>query len=572
MKSEIFRKLRNAVLFLAAVSASGCGTPAVPLYGLFETEVVNKTCYDNPFAEVELKAEFVSPSGKKVDFFGFYDGDGKGGQNGCIWKQRFMPDEVGLWRYTLCFTDGSPAKDGQFQCVAKGARPGPWRQHPDNPHWFKTASAEHFLPLAMFANCLFAPINWQDAIGWCKERQYNTLIVSTFNTWVWAKEWENVLAFVTTDASKKEMDYERLNLKMWHQWDQMIQTAAENGIYIGPFNGPKGTYGGRRGKYPPVELAYWPKISQGWDAPFNIRLIRYLVARQGAYWNLAFWNLCNTEMYHHLDEEQAIRYGEYFASVTPFGRMITAQDIEQWHNKDRRWLSKMDFPSSRKLNTVQTSVGTLGNPGVGAHIDDANWQEAYPNNQLALDSYNNFTILTTEGLWEGQGRAKQPLRIIWGFLTAGAHVMWADWSYDEGIEGHRYGSIGRGWVPVRPLNEHLFRVDQLGVDCVGDEQLKIAVDYLSGVEYWKMNPNNQLVAGSTEAYCLAQPGRRYTVYAPKGGMVKLDLSRAKGTFSARWLDPRLGGFSQSITIRGGKWANFETPDQKDWVLDVALNK
>lgn len=576
MIGKIFRKAGLVVVFLVASAASGMSArmgPTVPLYGLFETGIVNKTPYDNPFADTELKAEFTSPSGRKVNFLGFYDGDGRGGQNGHIWKQRFMPDELGTWTYALTFSDGSPGKQGRFRCVAKNAKPGPWRQDPDNPHWFKTAAGQRFLPLTMHASCLYAPIHWQDAISWCKARGYNTLITSTFNTWVWAKEWPNVLAFATADASKKEVNYERLNLKMWRQWDRMIRTAGDNGIYIGPFNGPKGFYGGRRWKYPPVELAYYPAMREGWDAPYNLRFIRYLVARQGAFWNLAFWNLGNTELYNAMDEAAAIRYGEYFASITPFGRMITAQDTEQWHNEDRRWLSKMNFPSSRKLNTVQTSVGEMGNPSSKAHIHDPNWQNAYPNNELALDSYNNFPVLTTEGLWEGQGRAKKPLRIIWGFLTAAAHVMWADWSYEEGIDGHRYGSIGVGWVPVKSLNEPLFKVNQLGVDCVGDEQLKIATDYLTGIEYWKMNPNNRLVIGSTEAYCLAEQGKRYIVYAPDGGTVKLNLSKAKGTFTTRWLDPRMGSFlASSIIVHGGQWATFEAPDERDWVLDVALKK
>ena len=548
----------------------------VPVYGMFETCVTNTTGYANPFANVDLRAVFVSPSGRDVRFLGFYDGNGKGGQVGTLWKQRFMPDEAGTWSYTLTFTDGSPGKTGSFECVAEGAKPGPWKQDPDNTHWFRAMRGERFLPVALYADCPYTPIDWQDAIRWCVAKEYNTLVTSTMNTWAWADEWENVTAFATADASTKTVDYDRLNLKMWQEWDDLLETAGENGIYIGPFNGPHGFYGGRRWKYPPVELAYSPARRDGFNTSQNRRLMRYLVARQGAYWNLAYWNLGDTELYWYGSEAQAIDYGEYFASITPFERMITAQDAEQVHDEDRRWLSKMDCPSGRKLNTVQTAVGNPNRPGWSSwegksHIDDPAWQNAGPNNELALDSYAGFPVLTTEGLWEGQGRAEKPLRIIWGFFTAGAHTMWADWRNDDGIDGGRWSSLGRAWTPVKPLAEHLFQLDQLGVDCVGDEQLLIATAALQALEYWKMNPHNELVAGSAEAYCLAEPDAQYLIYAPNGGEIRIDLSSFKGTFVARWLDPRDGGYSEPVSSVGNYVRTFTAPTPEDWVLIVTYS-
>ena len=239
----------------SACSDARDGSDRVPLYGMLEILLANATAYANPFADVELEGTFTSPTGDDVVFCGFYDGDGKGGQNGPVWKQRFMPGQVGTWSYVLSFSDGSPGKKGTFECVAQEARPGPWKQDPDNPHWFRTMRGDRFLPVAMYANCPYTPIDWQDAIRWCVAKGYNTLVTSTMNTWAWADEWGNVTAFATADAGTKTVDYDRLNLKMWHEWDDMIETAGEKGIYIGPFNGPHGFYGGRRWKYPPIELA-----------------------------------------------------------------------------------------------------------------------------------------------------------------------------------------------------------------------------------------------------------------------------------------------------------------------------
>ena len=314
-----------------------------------------------------------------------------------------------------------------------------------------------------------------------------------------------------------------------------------------------------------------PGIRDRFDTPRNLKVIRYVVARQGAFWNLAYWSLGNTEVYAYAvaDEKEFLEYGEYFASITPWGRMITGQDAEQWHGKNRRWMSKLNIPVSRKLNTVQTAVENSNRPPWGkSNTEDPSFQNAGPNNELALDSYGGFPVLTTEGLWEGQIRATKPLRIIWGFFAAGAHTMWADWNYEH-PDQHDFGSIGRGWAPpVKPLDREQFRLDQLGVNCVGDEQLKIATDAMDKLHYWKMMPHNELVAGSMETYCLAEPSSQYMVYVPNGGSVKLDLSEARGEYSVKWLNPRTGDWLDHPNAQSGATYTLEPPNGKDWVLFV----
>jgi hypothetical protein len=121
------------------------GEPNVPLYGAFERQVANPKTYSNPFdfQVVELKTQFTSPSGKKVSFFGFYDGDGKGGQTGHVWAFRFMPDEIGRWRYTYSWTDGSPGDSGRFEVRDTGLA-GPLKVATDNSWYFMTARDKPF--------------------------------------------------------------------------------------------------------------------------------------------------------------------------------------------------------------------------------------------------------------------------------------------------------------------------------------------------------------------------------------------------------------------------------------------
>ena len=46
--------------------------------------------YGSPFADVEVDADFTSPTGKVSSMPGFYDGDG-------VWRIRFNPGEAGAW-------------------------------------------------------------------------------------------------------------------------------------------------------------------------------------------------------------------------------------------------------------------------------------------------------------------------------------------------------------------------------------------------------------------------------------------------------------------------------------------
>ncbi len=81
--SEVHINMRSIITILIIV---GCVNRAesetVPLWGRFETQVDNDKRYTNPFKDVELNATFTSPSGNAVDFFGYYDGDGRGCQAG----------------------------------------------------------------------------------------------------------------------------------------------------------------------------------------------------------------------------------------------------------------------------------------------------------------------------------------------------------------------------------------------------------------------------------------------------------------------------------------------------------
>ncbi len=60
----------------------------------------------NPFLDHRLQVHFTSPGGKIHNVPGYFDGNGRGGRSGNIWRVRFSADEVGEWYLRASFRKG----------------------------------------------------------------------------------------------------------------------------------------------------------------------------------------------------------------------------------------------------------------------------------------------------------------------------------------------------------------------------------------------------------------------------------------------------------------------------------
>ena len=127
------KKINKYVLVLVLLINSNVSAQSIPLYGMFKKQLTNTKNYTNPFSDVELMVNYTSPAGRKIRFFGFYDGDGEDGQNGNIWKFRFMPDEPGEWAYQYPWSDDTKGGTGKFNSTTQEAKPGPWKINQQNP-------------------------------------------------------------------------------------------------------------------------------------------------------------------------------------------------------------------------------------------------------------------------------------------------------------------------------------------------------------------------------------------------------------------------------------------------------
>ncbi|QDU92602.1 DUF5060 domain-containing protein [Lignipirellula cremea] len=76
----------------------------------------------NPFG-IEVDGVFPGPGGKVVTVPGFYDGDGRGGLDGNVWKVPFPADEVGEWLFRSRYENRSLHDQTASFTVVQAIRP-----------------------------------------------------------------------------------------------------------------------------------------------------------------------------------------------------------------------------------------------------------------------------------------------------------------------------------------------------------------------------------------------------------------------------------------------------------------
>ena len=68
-----------------------------------------------------------------------------------------------------------------------------------------------------------------------------------------------------------------------------------------------------------------------------------------------------------------------------------------------------------------------------------------------------------------------------------------------------------------------------------------------------------------EAYLAAEPGEKYALYFTNSGNVGLDLTKAKGTFTLKWISITEGKWYREEKIQGGAVATIAAPFKGGWV-------
>ncbi|NJL30735.1 MAG: hypothetical protein HC898_03385 [Phycisphaerales bacterium] len=154
---------------------------------------------------------------------------------------------------------------------------------------------------------------------------------------------------------------------------------------------------------------------------------------------------------------------------------------------------------------------------------------------------DKISMLDTDHLWGTGGRRDW----VWMSLTRGHHPIFMDF---YPLENQDYGHP--------PTKLSVWKNTQINMG--------YALQYSRKMDLSKAQPRPDLALSH---FCLANPGREYLVYLPKGGKTVVDITAVKGSVSVEWFNPANGKTAVSKkTITGGDIREFIAPFKGDAVL------
>jgi len=513
----------------------------VPLYGAFELPVTNDKQYDNKFdyTEIELQAKFVSPSSEVIDnVYGFFDGDGKGNQEGNVWRLRFMPTETGTWTYSYTWTDGTPGGEGSFECVASDYR-GPLQIDSMAPYYFRTMDGQvfHAKPYDLHQ---VGPMG----VTWGPSKQPELKYQGND----WSHEMDEVHRAIMDDymvphgynltmlGSANHEDYppsywwqddpHRFHVRVWQVTENIYLHAREQGIYCFQFDGLV--------RIPPVKTI--PTLNR-----WNKQIVRYYVARLSSISSHTGFNPTRENYklprqdYSKAKMNELMTFckesipGNYKALLTIHDNMY--KEFSGWQDFAIR-----QHPSKHvEGNSKDSQQGNNNHRGVDIDEDYAPY---------------NFPVIGAEDVWEGltQIGLAECIRPVWGQMMAGIIPLYSEWNR---------------WIEVQGT----------GI---------AEAPYRKGLDWWFENVQyrhpawqkmNGLVSSSSE-YDIGCgiPNLEYVAYREGNGNISIDLVGADGRFSVTFFNPFTAEeHATDVILEGGNTVALDPPFGEDDVV-VLLKK
>ncbi len=468
------------------------------LWDRFEQSLSNHRQYSNPYQDVTLEATCISPKGKQTSFRGFYDG-------GNTWKIRFMPDQLGEWKYSARFSDGSGEIHGTFECVLSSI-PGMIHQDETNPIWFGYRGGKHVFIRSLHIGDRFFAENWENYkreafLDWAQEQKYNMLSIASHylnrNSAGRGRGW-------------KTPDLYPLNAEEFQKLEIHLDELAQRHILVYPFAG----FFGRDSDFPrdPEEQELY---------------IQYTLARLAPYWNVLF-NVAGPEpelgSRNYLEHPEVERLGRLIREPDPFRHLIGV------HNP-----SGNDLYLKSEIFTYGILQGpkTLDRKKLHQHL----LENHRPNAPL----YAQETVW-----WNNQYHPNYTLSDLrknaYVCAMSAAALNFADMSGNSSS-----GFSGSMNLELRDQDAH----DTIGA----------VWDFFESIPYYRMSPAQGVV---DNGYCLAETGKRYLVYLEHPGSVNINVT--DGPYQVIWInaqdtsDRRNSGLTED-----GK--GLQSPsDGEDWLL------
>jgi hypothetical protein len=532
------------------INAHASEAPTISLYRVFEDELLNDKPYENKFADVNLTVTYTSPSGKAVDFWGFFDGDGRVGGDlvtGNVWKLRFMPDELGQWSYVYRWSDGTPGGRGTFTCVKDGAGKGILQAYEKNPHWFAYNGTEPVWLKSYYETG--HGVIAQD-FAWAVENVYGQFLLHGYNhlqvNWLlslccFRQYYLDGPAPETLDLTLYEQGKasSTMKLNVWHMMERHLGFLNDHDVGVHMFLG----FDGGKNDGP-----RWDRLSE-YEKDFYVR---YVVSRIAPYANIVGWNFVWEVPGDR--EQYELELMCLLQKYDVFNHLRTYED---------------ETPRDNQYERPEYSFAAVENHLIAANsknLERQYWKEPWTHHMAVIQAYKGKPVYMSEGnaLWrrfwsERTGATQDDLRrAAWACATGGASFNWN--GHLKEYELYAHGPIGLPFDEDNPYKESEKHIDILAR--VMNEQ----------VRFYRMTPHDELLRqhDAMRVWALAEQGRQYLVFCSFGEPFGIML--ATGDYVNNiWLDAKTGAQTKvravSVSGENSDPVLFTPPSrQTDWVL------
>lgn len=293
------------------------------------------------------------------------------------------------------------------------------------------------------------------------------------------------------------------------------------------------------------------------------RFTRYLIARLGAY-NVVWvavgeYNLNN---YGGLGIEFWKEYGTYLKSIDPYQKRVVSI-----HHTPPGWSGGEEAP--------QWSTGEF--------LKDEKWMD-FNQFQVGHDDWRNEKIPEIARFNYSLEPAKpvictEPWIEFLKYITPAADVRFGGWSSIlSGSAGHTYGAGGVWFAQVQeqPAAPFSYDIDwyHKALNYPGGVGIGIMSKFLQSINWWDLEPHQELIADNANNYCSAIPGDEYVIYMRHGGSITVNLTPCVtgDMFEYWWFNPGNGMYHSSGSVPGGAEREFTAPNDKDWVLYIVSSR
>ena len=500
------------------ITVSQNGIVEVANLGIFEQSFRHSGEYTNPYTQVTATATFTRPGGDRLSIPLFWDGDR-------IWKVRFSPELEGLWNWSISSNDpGLNDQSGSFQTVASNNKGG-IRSQKKYPYHFEYQDGTPFW--------FFGDTNWsvfnvdpEENLNRQSVKHYLDVRADQGFNYIHA----NLLSNGENEGGQAFPNFREqiINPAFWQEVDSRLEYINQQGVTA------------------MVMLAWGEDRSVGdWqsfpDNDARLRYARYITSRYSAY-NVAFnvageWNEFGSKKMY-----QAI--GKEIEQNDPHDRMIAihpggTRSVREFAQED--WMSFGDYQQNyTRLHSRISAARKYNKPVV-------NSEYAYylrdKNNDGFVEKPNSATLAEIR-------------HATWDIVMAGGYFV-TGW-------GSTYFSGQR--------DPGLFDVDAPQNDD-WEEDVQHIRKFFTQLEWWKLEPSNELVTGSGTHYALAEKDKQYVVYVRgDSGKLSLSLGNTKiNNYNVQLFNPRLGTYTAIADDTGTGSISLEPPDEQDWVFLLTIS-